>query len=439
MKKSNLILFLFMALPTLLLTSCLKDQDDIFDDSASARVDKYLAKAKEVLTSSENGWILNYYPDRDQTYGGYVFTLKFNDQTVEVGAEIADDITETIESTYVLNNEDGPVIAFDTYNAFMHYFATPSGSSGAGGYEAYDGDFIFIIMGISEDENTITLKGNRSGNIMYMHRMEGDRTDYLETVAEVETLMKSNEYGLRIGDTEVTVMKSNRRFTFMAEEDGDIVSVSAPYIVTPNGFELYKPVTILGHEISGFKVSEGDEFEELNNPDIVLYKVIFFMSKDDFLGTFLFEFESYFGGTDGGVVTIAENPEEENGIVISNMFMDGLKLYGYYDMDKNQIYIYDMQDGITYSRYYGIFMNADADADITINVRSDGTMVTEDMFGILLFTDANYANQAGWYDISVYAVFTKTGTKATSRAYKASTSEWQPKVAGGLKLAKKLN
>lgn len=438
MKKSNLILFLLMALPTLLLTSCLKDQDDIFDDSASARVDKYLARAKKVLTSSERGWILNYYPDRDQSYGGYVFTLKFNDQTVEVGTEIADDITETIESTYVMNNEAGPVISFDTYNAFMHYFATPSGSSGAGGYEAYDGDFIFIIMDISEDENTITLKGNRSGNIMYMHRLEGDRTEYLETVAEVETLMKSNEYGLRIGDTEVTVMKTNRRFTFTAEENGDIVSVSAPYIVTPEGFELYKPVTILGHEISGFKVSEGDEFEEMNNPDIVLYKVIFYMSKEDFLGTFLFEYESYFGGNDGGVVTIAENPAEENGIVISDMFISGLKLYGYYDMDKNQIYIYDMQDGIRYSSYYGIFMNFD-DADIAINVRSDGTMVTEDMFGIDLFTDANYTNEAGWYDISVYAVFTKTGAKAPSRTYKTATSEWQPKVAEGLKLVKKLN
>jgi len=56
MKKKNIILFLLMALPTLLLTSCLKDQEDLFTESASQRTTTYLAKAKKVLTSSENGW-----------------------------------------------------------------------------------------------------------------------------------------------------------------------------------------------------------------------------------------------------------------------------------------------------------------------------------------------------------------------------------------------
>ena len=80
MKKKNIILFLLMALPTLLLTSCLKDQEDLFTESASQRTTTYLAKAKKVLTSSENGWVLNYYPDREQSYGGTPFTMKFTDE-----------------------------------------------------------------------------------------------------------------------------------------------------------------------------------------------------------------------------------------------------------------------------------------------------------------------------------------------------------------------
>jgi hypothetical protein len=170
MNKKNIFIYLLLALP-LLLTSCLKDQEDLFTDSASARTTKYLAEVQDVLTSAENGWLLNYYPDREQSYGGAVYTLQFDDEQVTVSSEIAGDPNYTETSTYILNNEDGPVLMFDTYNQLMHYFATPSGSSGAGGYEAYDGDFIFIILGISEDKNTITLKGNRSGNIMYMHRM----------------------------------------------------------------------------------------------------------------------------------------------------------------------------------------------------------------------------------------------------------------------------
>ena len=245
-----------MALPTLLLTSCLKDQDDIFDDSASVRVDKYLANAKRVLTSAEEGWILNYYPDREQSYGGYVFTLKFNDQTVEVGSELADDVTETIESSYTMDNEDGPVIAFDSYNAFMHYFATPTGSSGAGGYEAYDGDFIFIIMGISEDENTITLKGNRSGNTMYMHRLTSDGTEYLKNVLKVEDAMPNNFIGEYEGNPEAVKVTLNRGVaTFTTEDD----TQQASYIFSPDGLDFYVPITVNGEEITGIQYIEGAE------------------------------------------------------------------------------------------------------------------------------------------------------------------------------------
>ena len=176
--KNKILAYLLLMMPALLATSCLKDQDNLFDKSASLRVSEYLSNTKRVLTSSEHGWALDFFPDRKQSYGGYSYTLKFTDQTVEVCSEISNKLTYTETSTYTLDNEDGPVIAFDTYNNIFHFFSTPGSGSGAGGYEAYDGDFIFIIMDISDDENTITLKGNRSGNILYMHRISESIVDY---------------------------------------------------------------------------------------------------------------------------------------------------------------------------------------------------------------------------------------------------------------------
>ena len=246
MKKNNIILFLLMTLPTLLLTSCLKDQEDLFEDSASARTVKYLEESKKVLMSSESGWVLNYYPDREQSYGGYAYTLKFTDETAVVGTEIADDITETIESTYVLKNEDGPVIMFDTYNDYMHFFATPHGSSGAGGYEAYDGDFIFLILNISEDQNTITLKGTRSGNIMYMHRLTEPGVDYLAQVLNVEENMPTN-YKFTIDGEEVAVTLSNGRVKFSSET----IDKETAYVYTNDGVEFYEPVAIGDEEMTG--------------------------------------------------------------------------------------------------------------------------------------------------------------------------------------------
>ena len=55
MKKTAIILFLVLAIPALL-TSCLFDEEDLFDKSASERIEAAKQEAKTVLESAENGW-----------------------------------------------------------------------------------------------------------------------------------------------------------------------------------------------------------------------------------------------------------------------------------------------------------------------------------------------------------------------------------------------
>ena len=76
--KKIIFAYILMMLPAVLMTSCLKGQEDKFSESASQRSANYLAYVKEVLMSSENGWVLNYFPDRNQSYGGYAYTVKFD-------------------------------------------------------------------------------------------------------------------------------------------------------------------------------------------------------------------------------------------------------------------------------------------------------------------------------------------------------------------------
>ena len=178
-----------MALPALMLQSCLKDQEDVFDESASARMANYLKNADDVLKGAANGWALDYYPDREQSYGGFVYTLKFDGQKVDVLSDLTGEV-ETTTCLYRLVADDGPVLTFDTYNDELHYFATPWGSSG--GYEAYDGDFEFIIMDVQDD--LITLKGKRSGNMMYMHRLSVPADEYISSIQEMEEKMFSGKY-----------------------------------------------------------------------------------------------------------------------------------------------------------------------------------------------------------------------------------------------------
>lgn len=269
MKKKNILALLLLALPVLMLTSCLKDQDELFEQSASKRLSEYLENTKKTLTSAQYGWILNYYPDRDLSYGGFVYTVKFKDETVEARCEL-DDPSNMIESTYTLCNEDGPVILFDTYNEYLHYFTTPSGSSGAGGYEAYDGDHMLMILDVAADGKTIKLKGTRSGNIMYMYQLEEDAETYLNKVLAVEDALPFSKYELEIGGKSAIVrVSSSNIFTFYTEDE----EIYAPGVFTPNGLIFNEPVELYGKTIEGV-TANGDKIVATNDASIVFSPVV---------------------------------------------------------------------------------------------------------------------------------------------------------------------
>ena len=80
MRLNKLFIATLLAFSTLALQSCLKDQEDIFDESSSERMQAVLENTKAVLTSSDNGWIFDYYPDRNLSYGGCVYVLKFDNK-----------------------------------------------------------------------------------------------------------------------------------------------------------------------------------------------------------------------------------------------------------------------------------------------------------------------------------------------------------------------
>ena len=58
MKKLAIIL---LGLFPLVLSSCLKEEEDYFDKSASARIEEAVKNAISVLEGAENGWAVKYY------------------------------------------------------------------------------------------------------------------------------------------------------------------------------------------------------------------------------------------------------------------------------------------------------------------------------------------------------------------------------------------
>lgn len=258
MKKIYLLLLI---LSPFIFESCLKDQDDLFEDSPAERMSQTLSEYKSVLASSENGWVLEYYPETNQSYGGYAFVVKFSESEVTAFSELSSDLSKSQTSLYQLISDDGPVLSFDTYNSFLHFFADPSGSMPDG----YEGDFEFVLMGMSADKSEINLQGKKTNNKMILRKLTESPVSYLNKVAEVKGKISAPKYKLTYGSKEVDCSLSDGIFSFSTEgDDGAISSNTVAYCLTDKGIRLYKPIPLDGDSIRTFILGEDKLVSEDN-------------------------------------------------------------------------------------------------------------------------------------------------------------------------------
>ena len=235
--------------------SCLFEQEDLFEKSASARLAETLDKARQVLMGAQNGWLMYYYPHEDQIYGGFSYIMKFGKEEVTVWGE---KFEGAYTSLYKMTTDSGPVLSFDTSNYAFHYFASPSGSDGWGGntygesgkYQAYRADFEFVILSATPEE--VLLKGKRSGCHIKMVPMVGDPVEYLDGVNTVHEQIFVSQFDGTIGGEELHVFLDLSNIQATVELGGDKYAdlpeseriVKVAYQYTPMGIRFYKPVEV---------------------------------------------------------------------------------------------------------------------------------------------------------------------------------------------------
>lgn len=233
-----------MALPILLLSSCLKDQEDVFSENSSNRLEEFLNNTKSILRSPENGWVMDYYVGDDAEYGGYVYTVKFDSLTCTAMSEVTDSVVAT--SLYSMGKDDGPVLKFDSYNEVLHMLATPGSTTGS--YEGYHADFEFIIL--SATPELITLKGKKTGDISTMRPLTTTPTDYLQKVKMMaDSMIVATGTGTLDGqEVNADIDINNRAFQITIGTD----TLSCPFVYTDTGFRLYESITVGDKTISEF-------------------------------------------------------------------------------------------------------------------------------------------------------------------------------------------
>lgn len=257
MKK--ILLYTFMAVMALTMQSCLHDNDEVFDKSAAERIDAAIAKAEQVLLSSQNGWVLHYYAGQEYAYGGLNLAMKFKDGKVTMyqdGAVDDNDNYITLTSTYKFTRDQGPVLAFDTYNDFLHSWGDPMGNNAPTDVDGWEADYEFVVMNISEDQNTITLKGKKFGNKMILERLNVTPEEYFD---EANIVADAFEYYSKLNykkdGKKARFINDGSQFTIQyLDEENNILEMEVPYTYTNKGVLFNLPIELYGQTISGINV-----------------------------------------------------------------------------------------------------------------------------------------------------------------------------------------
>lgn len=306
MKKT--ILYLLIALPALLLQSCLKDQEDIFDQPSSLRLQEAVENAHKALYDQHKLWVLDYYPENEQSYGGFSMILQFDEQTVtawrlketeEVVASSSNaDLWLKATSEYKVKGEGGPLLSFDTYNDVIHYFSTPRGNSAW--YQAMQGDFEFIIDSIGADR--IKIHGKKTVNTMYLRELKDqDPVDYLlKADAMVGEFIYPTALTTHEGAELPIKFDLDNKQLVLYPNDLD-KRTNLAFCFTADGLRLYKPLEINGALADDF-LYDGDNLTLTSktqaNSVITLQVPVGYKRYKEWAGNYNFTFHSYPGGNE---------------------------------------------------------------------------------------------------------------------------------------------
>ena len=267
MKKLAIIL---LGLFPLVLSSCLKEEEDYFDKSASARIEEAVKNAISVLEGAENGWAVKYYPNPTQTFGGFNLFFKFDDGTVTVSSEI-ESASTTATSLYSVGQEAGPTLAIDTKNELINYFAHPRNPDGYGSnYKGLEGDYLWTVLSATPEK--VMLRGVKSGSLYTLTPLEtSDWPSEMQAYKNAASDMEFPSYVCVVkGDSLECITTSEGKFlyrnlTIRQETDKGIESYAAPFIYTKTGIELYEPLTING--VTAQKLDLKEEYYFANEDD----------------------------------------------------------------------------------------------------------------------------------------------------------------------------
>lgn len=307
-----------MALSTV---SCVNEIEDVFPVSSSERLSQKERECLDLLLSSPQGWLIQYYPASTREFGGCTFAAVFNDDgSVTVTSEQAADASVTVTSHYSINTSSSVVLTFDTYNSYIHAWSDPD----IYGQNYFDGDFEFAFE--SGDRHQLIFRAVKTGNRTVFTALD-ENMDIVSAIEQVQDM--KNQYFISY-DVYGEVVEANSSgyncLTYHQLHTGEGSSYYSyqeiPFAYSLDGITLYEPFELNGMSVQNFVWNaetetyvSSDAVDRYGNPLTIEAKGQrhpYFIPYEGYLGTYTFStsagtYELEFAPSgDGSTYTVSE-------------------------------------------------------------------------------------------------------------------------------------
>ena len=239
---------------TLLAYACSVDNDYVFEDISTHRLNQFIDECDATLLASEYGWKFIYNPDTSQ-YGAYTFLMKFEEgKRVKMISDF-DEAGDTTYSSYSYNASLGPVLNFSTYS-LLHLLADPAPEA-AGGRAGlgFGGEYEFLIVGVEDDCISLLGKKNKwSANLVKATAEDWENMPkWRDAIGQfyIDPNQPFYNYLTMGNDTAFFYYSPKLRMAYLTyAKDGETVAERLPVHSSVNGIAFQEPVTFGGQTFS---------------------------------------------------------------------------------------------------------------------------------------------------------------------------------------------
>lgn len=231
------LIYLFAVLTLLSAIGCSRQEESLFEQSATERLQAQQDSVRSNLLSATNGWELLYFPHPDAA--GYAFLMRFQgDGSVTIAAKnaISSNSVYTEEtSCWSTDGTQGCTLTFNTYNSLFSIFSDPL-DDGLG----YYGDFEFIVLNTS-DKQRLNLKGKKHGAYLSLNRLPDDQgwEDYFAKIDNYYTEVFNDNDGIDMffwdGKSQMQMVYENGMYKYTVNDEEQ----ERGFVVSPTGVHFY--------------------------------------------------------------------------------------------------------------------------------------------------------------------------------------------------------